>query len=379
MYTKDFTTQGWTAVMTTSAAMPLGTGFSLAMPAAAPLILTGTYNHSYSYTGPGYSNTAAAKYILVGNPYPGALDWNASGWTKTNVANAVYYWNASTNTVSSYINGTGTNGGTQYIPAMQSFMVTTTGTGGATASVSISNAARVNLQNPSYFRTGSDEIIRITLTGATPDKWDDAVIRFNEMATTAFDNDWDAYKIISRGQNPLVYTTLGGTLYSINSVSEIDSLPSVDVIVYLPADGTYTLSVADNDPTIEYVLVDKKLGTDNSVSNGYTFSGSTTDNVNRFQLQLRTAKTTGTQVSNASRGIQIQSSTKGFVIQTNQFGGSEANIEILDMTGNSVKMLNNTVLTTGSTYVPMDISAGAYLVKVTVNGNVFTGIISLIK
>jgi hypothetical protein len=380
MYAKDFTTQGWTAVTTTTAGMPLGTGFSLAMPAAAPLILTGTYNHSSTYTGTSYSNAAAAKYILIGNPYPTALDWNAAtGWTKTNVANAVYYWNASSNSVSSYVNGTGANGGTQYIPAMQSFMVTTTG-GSGNSSVSIANAARVNLQNPSYFRAGSDGIIRIKLTGSNPDNWDDAVIRFNESATTSFDNDWDAYKIISRGPSPLIYTSLKGQTYSINSVSGVDSLPSIDVDIYIPSDGNYTLSIDNNDPTIDYILVDKKLGTDNQVTDaGYTFTGSATDDVNRFQLQLRTAQTTGTQSGKGTQGLNIYSSTKGFVIQTNQFGGEQADIEILDMTGNSVKIMSNSSISTGSTYVPMDLSAGAYLVKVTVDGSIFTGIISLIR
>jgi hypothetical protein len=380
MYAKDFTTQGWTAVMAATAGMPLGTGFSLAMPAAAPIILSGTYSHTYSYTGTSYSNAAAAKYMLIGNPYPSALDWDAAtGWTKTNIGGSVYYWNAATSSASSYNNGISTNGGTRYIPAMQSFMVTTTGTGG-NSSISISNAARVNLQNPSYFRISSDGIIRIKLTGSNPDNWDDAVIRFNESATTSFDNDWDAYKIISRGPSPLIYTSLKGQTYSINSVSGVDSLPAVDVVVYLPSDGNYTLNIDNSDPTIDYILVDKKLGTDNQVTDaGYTFTGSATDDVNRFQLQLRTAQTTGTQSGKGTQGLSIYSSTKGFVIQTNQFGGEQADIEILDMTGNSVKIMSNSSLSTGSTYFPMDLSAGAYLVKVTVDGNVFTGIVSLIR
>ncbi|SFX14080.1 beta strand repeat-containing protein [Cytophaga hutchinsonii] len=380
MYAKNFANQGWLAVTDATTAMSPGTGYSLALPNAASLIFTGTYSHSYTLPGATYSNAAAGKYILIGNPYPSTLDWNkASGWTKTNVANAVYYWDAAGNKVSSYVAGVSTNGGTQYIPAMQAFMVTTTGTGGSNSSVAINNNARLSTQNPSFLRTGADETIRIKLTGANAEQWDDAVIRFNEMATTAFDTDWDAYKILSRGPSPLVYTTLGEDIYSINSVAEAASLPAVDVLVYIPADGNYTLTITNSDPTTDYILIDKKLGTENLLSGSdYKFSGAGTDAADRFQLQLRTAVTTGTQLSQKGRGLQIGSATKGFVIQTDQFAGNAAGIEIMDMNGKSISVFTSN-LSAAATYVPVELADGAYLVKVTVEGNTFAGLISLIK
>ena len=40
--------------------------------------------------------TYTKGFNLVGNPYPSAIDWDAaSGWTKTNIDNAVYYFKAS--------------------------------------------------------------------------------------------------------------------------------------------------------------------------------------------------------------------------------------------------------------------------------------------
>ena len=128
MYTKTFAAQNWAAVTNTTTAMPMGTGYSLSLPAAAPLIFTGTYNHAYTLTGENYSNAAATKYFMLGNPYPSTLDWdNASGWTKTNVANAIYYWDAPNSRAASYVAGVGTNGATRYIPAMQSVLISTTG------------------------------------------------------------------------------------------------------------------------------------------------------------------------------------------------------------------------------------------------------------
>ena len=382
MYSKNFATQGWTAVTDATTAMPLGTGFSIALPNAAPMIFTGTYNHNYTLRAESYSN-AAGKYILVGNPYPSALDWtNAAGWTKTNVANAIYYWDAASSKVSSYVAGVSTNGGTQYIPAMQSFMVSTTGTGGNTSSVAINNAARVSLQNPSFLRSGSDETIRIKITAANAEQWDDAVVRFNEMATNSFDDDWDAYKLLSRGPSPSIYTMLGADIYSVNSVAHAASLPKIDVVVYIPADGNYSLTITNSDPSTDYVLLDNKLGTENLLSGSdYMFSALRTDDGNRFQLQLRSSEnniTTGTTSAQSNKGLQINSTDKGFVIQTDVFGGNNADIEILDMSGKSVALLENT-LASGATFVPLDLSAGAYLVKVTVDGNAFAGMISLLK
>ena len=382
MYAKNFATQGWTAVTDVTTAMPLGTGFSIALPNAAPLIFTGTYTHSYTLPATTYSNAAAGKYILIGNPYPSALDWtSAAGWTKTNVANAIYYWDAASSKVSSYVAGVSTNGGTQYIPAMQSFMVSTTGTGG-NSSVAINNAARVSLQNPSFLRSGSDETVRIKITAANAEQWDDAVVRFNEMATNSFDDDWDAYKLLSRGPSPSVYTVLGEDIYSVNSVAHPSALPIIDLAVYIPADGNYSLTITNSEPATDYVLIDKKLGTENLLSGSdYMFSALRTDDGNRFQLQLRTSEnniTTGTTAAQNNKGLQIHSTDKGFVVQTDVFGGSKATIEVLDMSGKSVAAMENT-LAAGATFISSDLSAGAYLVKVTVDGNTFAGMISLLK
>ena len=381
MYSRDFTTQGWAAVINTTTAMPLGSAFSLSYPSTSTLVLTGTYSHSYSFTSSSYSNATAGKYILIGNPYPTTIDWTAaSGWTKTNVGNAIYFWNASNNTSSSYVNGTGAGNpvGTPYIGAMQSFLVATVGTVG-TASVSIANPVRLSTVNAPYLRVSSDETIRIKIQSENIEQWDDAVVRFNESATNDFDPDFDAYKIINNGFMPSVYTSSGNTKYAIHSVADADSLKTIPVSIKLPADGNYTLSVSKSDPAMDYILVDKKLGTENLLSDPtYTFSGLTTDDVNRFELKLRTAVTTGMQGSNASAGLQISSATKGFVIQSKQFSGSIASVEIMDVSGKLIYVISDKRLSEVS-YIPLDMPDGAYMIKVTIDTTVFAQMITLTK
>lgn len=380
MYSRDFATQGWLAITNTTTALTQGTGYSIAYSSSGSLILTGGYSHSYTLPAVNYSNAAAGKYIMVGNPYPSTLDWTSSGFTKTNVGGAIYLWSGTTSQTSSWVGGTGTGpNGSQYIGPMQAFLVATTGSGG-NSSVAISNTARLSTQNPSFARVASDETVRIKLTTADPNLWDDAVVRFNETATADFDEELDAYKILNQGFAPSVYTTSGTDKYSINSIADAASVPTIPVAVKLPADGNYTISVAKSDAALDYILVDKKLGTENLISGpAYAFSGSTADDVNRFELQLRTAVTTGTRAANAAAGLQINSSAKGFVIQTTQFSGSIAEIEILDVTGKSVKLISDKNLSGNTTFVPLDLAEGAYIVKVRIDNTIFAQMISLVK
>jgi hypothetical protein len=60
---------------------------------------------------------------LVANPYPSAIDWEASSWTKSGIENSVYWWNTEKQQFSSYVNGIGINGGSNVIPAAAGFFV----------------------------------------------------------------------------------------------------------------------------------------------------------------------------------------------------------------------------------------------------------------
>jgi hypothetical protein len=380
MFTRTFATQSWAAVTSMATSMPLGTGFSLSLPAAAPLILSGTYNHTFTFTGPSYANTSTGKYLFIANPYPSVIDWdNAAGWTKTNVENAIYYWDAPNNRIASYVSGVGTNGATRYIPPMQAVLVGMTGTGG-NSSVSVNNNARNMLQTSAFFRTGEDELIRITITDALAAENDETVIRFNSEATSSFDADMDARKILNSGLVPSVYTTGGTEMYSINSYISPDSARFIPVAVHLPADGKYILTIVNNNPDLEYILLDKQLGIEQAINKPYEFNGQQADDANRFELHLRTSAATATQKAGKSGGLHINScAASGFHVQTQRYAGCEAEIEIMDLTGNSVDMVSAKKLETGTTFVPLDLPDGAYLIKMHVGSETFAGMIVLVK
>ena len=380
MYSRTFATQNWFAITDVSTSLPVGTGYSLAVVTAAPLIFSGTYDHTLSFTTPSYINTATGKYLFVANPYPSTLDWDkASGWTKTNVGGAVYYWDAANSRAASYAGGIGTNGGTRYIPAMQAVLVALTGSGG-NSSIAINNNARISTQNPAYMRTASDAVIRIRIEDSTAIKNDETVIRFNDEATNGFDQELDAYKIMNNSLMPSIYTTSGTDFYSINSYASADSVKSIPVVTKLPADGKYTLTITNDDPAVEYVLVDKQLGLERTINEPYQFEGLKADDVNRFELQLRVSERSSGQTAGKTGSLEINSSAQGgFYIQTQRYAGSAAEIQIMDVAGKSIAVLPAETLLAGTTFIPLDLPAGSYLVKVQAASDNFSGMIVLVK
>lgn len=157
------------------------------------------YNHNGPYT---------QGFNLVGNPYPSPIDWDAaSGWSRSNIDDAVYYFNAGgnqyTGTYSSYINGVSSDGTAgNVIAAMQGFFVhVSNGTYPVTATLSINNDARVNNLVPDFRRRSSLTLPLIRLSAGFKDQnalQDPVVVYFDdEEATPAFDKEMDALKLMN--------------------------------------------------------------------------------------------------------------------------------------------------------------------------------------
>ena len=89
--------------------------------------IKGTQSLPVTYT-PSAAGSDHDGWCIVGNPYPSTIDWEASsGWTKTNISNAIHIWNNANQQYAVYQAGAGVNGGTRYIPSSQAFWVQTTG------------------------------------------------------------------------------------------------------------------------------------------------------------------------------------------------------------------------------------------------------------
>jgi len=196
--------------------------------------LSPVYNHNNPYT---------LGFNLVGNPYPSPIDWDAAtGISRTNVDNAVYYFNAGvtdryTGTYSSYISGVSSDGvANNIIPAMQGFFVhVSNGTFPVTGSLILNNSARINNLSPIFHWGPGDEanqpLLRLNagfLTARIPS--DPVVVYFENKATPAFDKEFDALKLMNTSAEvPSLYAVSPD-----NARLSINAIPFPDSITVIP-------------------------------------------------------------------------------------------------------------------------------------------------
>ena len=206
-------TQYWDNIVPLNVSIIPGKGYSLLLhnigggnPSQSPnnpIIYTGKLNNGPVGTDNNITNTSGTDatlngFNLVGNPYPCAIDWDAAtGWTKTNVNNAIYFFKE--NQYASYVNGTGTNGGTQYIPSLQGFFVRRNQSAFGTGTLKMDNNVRVH-NTTSFYKSLNSDLLRLKVTGNSFN--DETVIRFNDAASSGFDGNMDAYKLFGYKEAP---------------------------------------------------------------------------------------------------------------------------------------------------------------------------------
>ncbi|SFD78700.1 Por secretion system C-terminal sorting domain-containing protein [Chitinophaga sp. CF118] len=215
-YLEDHNYTGWTNYTTTTGLLTPMLGYAANFGTSASpktVDITGAVNN-HTVTSPtlyNHNQPYTLGFNLAGNPYPSPVDWDASsGWTRTNIDNAVYYFNAGTTnqytgSYSSYINGVSSDGiANNIIPAMQGFFVhVTNGTYPVTATFSVNNPARVNNLTDGFHRKPAMPLLRLNTSFADDGLPTDAiVIYFDDTATPVFNQAIDALKLMNT--DPLI-------------------------------------------------------------------------------------------------------------------------------------------------------------------------------
>jgi hypothetical protein len=245
-YDESRTTSGWVSYVDPAGVLEPMTGYSVNFGSVSDpdtVDLAGEVtNGALSLTLYNNNNTYTQGFNLVGNPYPSAIDWEAaSGWTKTNIDDAVYYFKASGTdqyggTYSSYVNGISSDGiVSNIIPSMQGFLVhvsdgvyPVTGTLGTDNSVRVSDRTQYFAKSGSARNRDSSPLIRLNLmyTDDTASS-DPMVIYMNDRSKHGFDRDLDARKLFNTDFNvPNLYIRLPGfDNLSINAIPAVEELP----------------------------------------------------------------------------------------------------------------------------------------------------------
>jgi hypothetical protein len=326
----------------------------------------------------GSTNDNTHGWNLVPNPFPSAIDWNASGWTKTNIDGSIYFWpSGKASDAGNYATWNGTSGtgtpapGTQFIPAGQSFFVHANA---ASPQLKMDNNVRVH-NTQAFWKNGELVPNQLRLKTAVNEAYDDLIVQFREDASEGFDTEFDAYKMQGGSNAPQL-----SSLASDGNSLSINNLPfsSGDVIVPLNfsfssvAEVTFTASNLEsfNSSTtifLEDLLLNKMA--DLRQDPVYIFAYEPGNALNRFQLRLsvitgvekHTDITPGTAfVSNGNMYVQVP-----------EMDGQMAGIVVYNSLGQQL-VCNKQVLS-GITKVQIpENAAGIYIVRINSGKQLFT-------
>lgn len=238
------------------------------------------------------ANGSVDGWNLIGNPFPAAIDWDAtSGWTKTNMEQSIYTRNNGLAYPNFAVwNGTlGINGGSNYIAMGQAFWVRASGMG--TPVLQANENVKAAGTQTTFFRSAAiQNLLRITMVkGAIKDE---TAIHFTEGATAGFDSNIDARKMAGSSFN-LTTVINDGTKLAINSLPELNCSASVRLAIDNAAVGNYKFDFSDLqtfDPLVTITLVDKFTQQSVDIRNGsYDFavtSNASSYGSNRFEIRF---------------------------------------------------------------------------------------------
>lgn len=313
-------------------------------------------------------------FNLIPNPYPSAIDWDAaSGWSLTNVNDAIYVWNSASTTANygSYVGTTSTNGVTNIIPVGQSFFVHANT---ASPSISMNNSVRVH-NNTAFMKSGQAlNPHELHLFAQSNGVTDEIAIRFASDATENFDGHADAYKFSNGLDTPqLSSLTTDGTQLSINSLPFTDG----DVLVPLNFSLTHAAEVTFNatgiesfNPNATLYFEDTELGQVINLREQpvYTINYGGGAAENRFWLRM--GSLTVSQQENLKINGAVFASHGKITIDIPSMQNKNVTINVFNSLGQLVSL--NKAVMTGIYQVSSPLQPGVYIVKVGCNEINFT-------
>lgn len=330
------------------------------------------FNNDHPYT---------SGFNLVGNPYPSPVDWNLIDQLNSNIDNAVYYFSNSAvdqygGTYITYINGISSDGrATNIIPSMQGFFIhVTDGAFPVEGRLVMNNSVRVNdLEHPLIKSATAEtpQILRLSACFSTsPDKPDYTVVYFDDQATSEFDGQYDALKLMNTDESvpSLFSVTPSASRLSINGMPPPGSKTLlVPLGIVTRVDGTIMFRVCAIDPSMAAMkisLIDSVAGAKREIAlnSEYSVNLKAGDYAGRFFLKFAPAVPTSVnRQAEEDPGILEASANDGILrLKISTIEGSAGTLRIYDLTG---RMLDEeTIRETGYYDYPGLRSNGIYII-----------------
>ncbi len=311
-------------------------------------------------------------FNLLGNPFSSGLNWDdiIDGLFfpyPANTSKGLYF--SRNNEQCSYIAGVGVPADvTGIIPPMQGFFIKTYSTENF---ITLPKAARTHNNIHSRYKGGTDiPLVRLAVFEKGVSN-DETVVRFNDLAKSDLDNDYDAIKMFLSSNKTSIYTSLEGTNYSINGLPFPESTLEIPVVVNLISAGTHKISATQLQGLDNYnvFLTDKTTGFTANLKNtpDLTFSASAGSIRNRFSLKISNVSTGTEDIHSSENSFNVYQNYDKINIQTlaDAWDGKTGSVRVLDMAGKVVKDLNATEFSkTSVTQVQAPALNGLYFLEI---------------
>jgi len=205
-----------------------------------------TFTQSLPVTYTSNVNVTNDGWNLVANPYPSNINWTAiNGWTKTNIDNAIYFYDPDNGVYASYVSGVSANGGTQYIASSQAIWVKANA---SSPVLSLDERVKTSVDT-TFFRKKADlsqaPLIRLRVESLTGGVRDETVLCFSSLSSGGWDAQYDAYKLEDT-YSPASYiaTVLQDSIdISINSLPQVVNEGPIPLRVKVKKSGKYVIRV----------------------------------------------------------------------------------------------------------------------------------------
>lgn len=244
------------------------------------IVQSGTFNFNVTF-----SASNGEGWNLVGNPYPSAIDWNSSGWLRTNIDNHIWIFRPAGNHFATF-NGAlnvGVNFGSNIIESGSAFFVKASA---ANPVLQVNEDAKVGLQTTPRLFKKSTKSLRMFLI-KPGEVMDENLFSMLDEASDSLDI-FDSKKMLNPSLN--IFSLLNDSIsLSINSFPVVYSEKSINLDFQSSFSGTHILSFKQIEDFSDYdvLLVDNHLGVIqlvNDKSNYEFMNQSTVPTKSRFNL-----------------------------------------------------------------------------------------------
>jgi len=307
------------------------------------------------------------NWNLAGNPYPCGLDWSSDGVDKSLAGgNAMYVWDKNINyPAGGYRTHNGTTGvpasTSPIVPAMNGFMVYSTGNGSVDVDISVDEPLVISDQ--SFYKNFKDPVAGMRFTVARGEFTDEAMVSFDEAFHDQLMDSEDARKLFrSHPEIPEIFSLYEEGMLVINNVS--DNYPEIKIGYTSSYQDTLSLHFSGMEtcnPNYNIWLLDKHLNLTISLleENNYSFvtdSGFISD---RFSLKF-TDDMTIHRERTGYQPITIVYNQKS--VRINNPERISGLIQVLDLRG---RILINTKLNNSLTEnIILDFPPGIYILAI---------------